>query len=153
LLVVNAESPAVGKTPDGGQLVHQDDVFVQNVHVDRVKIRIKNLLVQWVLPTLLKLHVVYSTQNLEEVLYDIVMGVGVVLLNRQIELVPLLHDHGGGHSSLSTVALLAHHPKIGENVQDVDLILTPLISSLVISDSRCVLLVKLSQHFWILFLL
>ena len=113
LLIVDTKSFAVGKTPNGGELVHENDVFVFDVDIDGVQIRVEHLVVHWVLPSLLKSEVVNSTKDFEEVLYDIVRCVELGR-NWQIKLVSLLLDHGGGDCSLSTISIMTDHPKVTE---------------------------------------
>lgn len=94
LFVIDAESFAVGETPNRGELVHQDNVVVSDVHVDRIEIGVEHLVIHWVLASLLQPKVHDPAQNFEEVLYDIVLCVPVVL-DWEIELVSLVLDHGG----------------------------------------------------------
>ena len=75
LLVVDAKSFSVCKTPNGSQLVHEYNVLISNVQVDSVQVSVQNLVVHWVLSALLKAEVHYSAEDFEEVLYDIVRGV------------------------------------------------------------------------------
>ena len=92
LLVVNAKCLAVCKTPNSSQLIHQYNIFISNVQINRIQISVKHLVIHWVLPSLLESKVHDSTKDFEEVLYDIVRGV-VLGGNRQVEFVPLLLDH------------------------------------------------------------
>lgn len=153
LLVVDAESLAVGKTSNSGKLIHKNYVFIGNFLVDSIQVGIEQLVIDWVVPSLLQTHVIYATQNFEEVFYDIILRL-IILAHRQEEFVPLLLNHMGGHSSLlSTASLLANHPKISKQIEQVDLFLSPFIPPLIVPESVGVLFVELSELFWVLLLL
>lgn len=65
LAFVDGEGLSVGKGFDGGQLIQQDKVVIQNVVVDSIKIRSQNLLIHLVETSLFESHVHNATENFE----------------------------------------------------------------------------------------
>ena len=72
LIVAEGECFAVDEASDGVELVHDHEVRVLVVEVNRVDVVLEQLLVQLIMPSLLQLQVLDATANFEKVLYDVI---------------------------------------------------------------------------------
>lgn len=147
----NGEGLPISERLDGGQLVEKDEVIVEDVVVDSIEIRLKNLFIHLIETSLLKSHVHYAAENLKQIFDSIVHSLNrvstlliTVLANWDIEFSAELLS--------GLLSLVRNHIEFIQNIVDIDFF-NILGSWLLVSlNGITKLFVESSQVVWVLIL-